>query len=218
MDVEQVADGLWRWTTPHPDWTPATLEDDGWDRDVACVYYEAADAVVLVDPLVPAEGGERERFLRALDRDVERAGRPVALVVTIFWHERSAGELARRYDGATVWAHRPAVERLSLEVTHPFVPGDRLPGGIEAIDAHRRGEVLLWLPEHGALVAGDVLLGDGSGGVRVCPDDWLPDDVSRAELRERLRPLLELPVERVLVAHGEPVLADGAAALARALA
>jgi hypothetical protein len=35
---------------------------------------------------------------------------------------------------------------------------------------------------------------------------------------ERLRPLLELPVERVLVTHGEPVLKDARAALEQALA
>jgi hypothetical protein len=33
-----------------------------------------------------------------------------------------------------------------------------------------------------------------------------------------MRPLLELPIERVLVSHGEPVLRGGHAALARALA
>ena len=35
--------------------------------------------------------------------------------------------------------------------------------------------------------------------------------------RERLRPLLELPIERVVVSHGEPVLAGGRDALAEAL-
>jgi hypothetical protein len=33
-----------------------------------------------------------------------------------------------------------------------------------------------------------------------------------------MRPLLELPIERVLVSHGEPVLRGGHGALARAIA
>ena len=33
-----------------------------------------------------------------------------------------------------------------------------------------------------------------------------------------MRPLLELPIERVLVSHGEPVLHGGHTALARAIA
>jgi hypothetical protein len=32
-----------------------------------------------------------------------------------------------------------------------------------------------------------------------------------------MRPLLDLPIEMVLVSHGEPVLSDGRHALARAL-
>jgi hypothetical protein len=42
--------------------------------------------------------------------------------------------------------------------------------------------------------------------------------VDRAGLAELLSPLLELPIERVLVSHGEPVLHYGRAALALALA
>jgi len=37
------------------------------------------------------------------------------------------------------------------------------------------------------------------------------------ELREALRPLLGLPVELVLVSHGEPVLEGGREAIAKAL-
>ena len=39
----------------------------------------------------------------------------------------------------------------------------------------------------------------------------------RDDLRTVLEPLLDLPVELVLVSHGEPVLRDGCAAVARAL-
>ena len=38
-----------------------------------------------------------------------------------------------------------------------------------------------------------------------------------AEVVEGLLPLLELPIQRVLVTHGEPVLENGRAALAAAL-
>ena len=47
------------------------------------------------------------------------------------------------------------------------------------------------------------------------PRAWLEDGYDAAV--EELRPLLELPVERVLVTHGEPVLEDGHEALAKAL-
>jgi hypothetical protein len=42
--------------------------------------------------------------------------------------------------------------------------------------------------------------------------------MSRDELRAALAPLLDLPVEQVLVSHGEPVLENGREELVRAFA
>ena len=79
---------------------------------------------------------------------------------------------------------------------------------------------MFWLPEQRALVAGDRVLGGGDGSLRLCPESWLgylPSGLTLDELRLLLRPLLDLPIERVLVSHGEPVLADGREALAEAI-
>ena len=81
----------------------------------------------------------------------------------------------------------------------------------------RSNEVVLFLPGHRALVVGDVVLGSGGGSLDLCPDSWLPGRVGQEALRASLEPLLTLPVEHVLVSHGEPVLGDGAAALRRLL-
>jgi glyoxylase-like metal-dependent hydrolase (beta-lactamase superfamily II) len=188
MRVAEIATGLWRWTGLHPEWTPADGGPDGWEQEVACAYYEAPDAVVLFDPLVPAE--DPARFYEALDRDLERAGRPVAILLTTDSHRRSSPELAQRYGaiGST-------------------------PEDVDAIETSWGGERLYWIPEHVALVTGDVLLGRAGG--LVLPRTWLADDYDR--VAEELCPLLELPVERVLPGHGEPVLTGGRAALAKAL-
>jgi glyoxylase-like metal-dependent hydrolase (beta-lactamase superfamily II) len=92
-----------------------------------------------------------------------------------------------------------------------------LPGGIEALMTGRSTEVVYWIPEHRALVPGDVLLGADGGGLRLCPTSWLPASVTHDKLRAALQPLLELPVERVLVSHGEPVTASAATRLSEAL-
>ncbi len=77
---------------------------------------------------------------------------------------------------------------------------------------------MFWLPGVAALVFGDRLIGAPGGGVELCPESWLHNvRVDRAGLAHQMRPLLELPVERLLVSHGEPVLHDGRAALARAI-
>jgi len=208
--VTRIADGLWRWTAYYEEWRD----------EVGCVYLEAPDAIVLIDPLVPEEQSEATRFWKALDRDVGRAGLPVHVYITVFWHARSAGEVVRRYDGhlhATSRA-RAANERRTGVAPEVFRPGDPLPGGIEALASGRAAEVVYWIPQHRALVPGDVLLGAGDGGLRLCPESWLPAGADHARLRSALKPLLDLPVERVLVSHGEPVTVDARARLAEALA
>jgi glyoxylase-like metal-dependent hydrolase (beta-lactamase superfamily II) len=207
MDVLEIAPSLWRWTAWHTEWK----------EDVGCVFLESRDAVVLIDPLVPPES--TDQFWRSLDRDVERAGMQVHVLVTIFWHARSAGEVVRRY-GGRLWAPsraRTAIERRTQAVTDVFRPGDPLPGGVAALATARSTEVVYWLPEHKALVPGDVILGAEDGGLRMCPESWLPQSLGHTELRRSLQPLLELPVERVVVSHGEPVLSGGRDALAQAL-
>ena len=214
MDVQQIAPGLWRWTARHPDWTPEEGGPDGWEPDVASVYLEGDDAVVMIDPQVPGEPGERHRFLEALDRDLRRAGKPLAVLITVRWHGRSADYLRERYPDVTVWARDDVVDAVA---THRFAPGDALPAGVEAIDAGRAHEVVFWIPRHRTLVAGDALLGAAGGGLRPIPDSWV-DDAAVEKVRAALLALLDLPVDTVVVTHGEPVLGEGADALRRALA
>jgi hypothetical protein len=194
MQVRELATGLWYWTGCHPAWTPADGGPHGWDQEVGCYFYEGPDAICLFDPLVPME--DRDRFFEALDRDVQRSGLPVRLLLTVDAHRRSAAELAQRYRG-------------SAPPLPPEHPG--LPVGV-SIAAEAADEFVFWLPQHRALVAGDVIIGRAHG--LEVPRSWLEEryDATIAALR----PLLEFPVDRVLVTHGEPVLEDGYEALERA--
>lgn len=199
MPPVEIAPGLLRWTAPHPDWNPhaAPGSAEDWDEQVGSVLYELPDVVALIDPLLPSEG--RTEFLRWLDGRI--AGRPVGVLTTIRWHRRDRDELAERYKSTTsrAWNAVP-----------PGVKPRPLPGA---------GETMFWLPAVAALVPGDRLIGAEGGRLRVCPESWLDHvHVNRSGLAELLRPLVELPVERVLVSHGEPVLRDGRAALVRAIA
>jgi hypothetical protein len=196
--LQQVARGLWRWTAPHPDWVAPKEKDNpaDWPRDVGCVAYEAEDALVLIDPLI-VDGD-----YQPLD-DLARSKPRVAILTTIKWHRRSRDELAKRYDATTSRA-KPT-----------------LPDGVSSIVIPRGGETMFWIPEHRALVPGDRILGDRPPGLRLCPPSWLRylGGFTYEDLRKALREqLLELPIELVLVSHGEPVLRGGRAAFERALA
>lgn len=203
MEIEQIAPHLWWWTAPHPDWTPDDFKDgQGWERDVSSYALVADDSLVLFDPLVPAD--DEERFWAALDGDVEDHGLP-SILITLFWHARSAREIADRYEGATVLAHKPAAEEVGKRVPglRTFVRGDVLPGGVEPIPIAFLDEAAFWLPSHRALVLGDSVLGY-DGRTELCPASWLGEDGSREALEGSVRRALERGPERLLLTHGGP--------------
>jgi hypothetical protein len=195
----ELRPGLYRWEARHPDADPDP--DPGssadWGPDVGSVAYEAPGALVLVDPLVPADRLDLQQPLDELAR-----GRPVVILTTLSFHRRSRDELAARYGASTSRAKKS------------------LPAGVETIQIRGAGETMVWLPELRALIPGDRLLGDERGGLRLPPESWLrylPSGMRHTELRRALRPLLQLPVELVLVSHGQPVLAGGREVIAQAL-
>jgi hypothetical protein len=120
----------------------------------------------------------------------------IAVVLTAEWHRRSTDECVERF-GA-----------------HVFAPRDDLPAGVELASTGFDDEAAFWIPRHRALVIGDSFTNEQRFRVM---DNWLPEGRTAQEMRDGLRPLLELPVELVLVTHGDPVLEDGHEALRSAL-
>ena len=115
----------------------------------------------------------------------------VDVVLTADWHDRDA-------------------QKLGLPIR-----GDDLPPDVTAQPAFFPGERTLWIPAQNALVVGDSLPNG-----EAMPDAWLESQwakSTREEYREKLRPLLDLPVEVLLPTHGDPVLDDARDALRRAL-
>lgn len=193
----EIAPGLWRWTAPHPAWRPGAEpgSPDDWDEDVGSVLYEGRDAAVFIDPLLPRD---EERFWSWADERV--AGRDAVVLTTLLPHRRDRERVAHRYGAGTSRVKRD------------------LPDGVESIVLRGARETMFWLPEPRTLVPGDRILGAPGGGLMLCPESWLYwVRVSRDELRMMLRPLLDLPIECVLVSHGDPVLSGGAEALRRCL-
>jgi len=173
-----------RWTAYH----------ERWRDEVGCVAVDTDDGLLFFDPLdAPSEADHT--------------------FITTFFHARDAR--------GRVWAPTALVRRLrnrGVEVTDPFEVGEELPGGVRCFETARDGEVVYWLPSERALVVGDVLLGAGArpratdDPLRLCPARCVAP-ATLDGLRASLRPLLDLPVERILVSHGSPVWADGAARL-----
>jgi glyoxylase-like metal-dependent hydrolase (beta-lactamase superfamily II) len=198
--VEELRAGLWYWTAVHPSWRPENGGPTGWEQEVGSYAWDAGSELVLLDPQSPPTLV-----------DELAGGKEVAVVLTCDWHDRSAAETAERL-GAVV--HLPAGGDGGVE-GRAFEPDSELPGGVVAYQATHPGEVVLWIAEAAALVVGDALV-NREGRLEI-PTTWLPEGDTVADVHERLAPLLELPVELVLVTHGEPVRENGAEALRSAL-
>lgn len=185
--LEELRPGLKRWAGPHPEFNPAEGNLDDSYTDVASVLLFGEDTLVLIDPLVPDE------LWPELDAEVRESGMPVVVLTTISFHERDRDAVARRYGG-----------RLGGDVA-----------GVRPFSAERGDEVAYWLEGPQAVVFGDAILGDQAGGLRLTP--WARNAAGLERTRQALLPLLDLPVEVVLPAHGNVVLGRGLEALGRAL-
>jgi hypothetical protein len=205
-----LAPRLSYWTARHPEWHPGDF-----GAEVGSFAAEAGDDLLLIDPLVADDGASLDPLVR------ER----VAILVTIGYHVRSSAALWERWHGdVPVTIHGPpqAGRRLSGGAAEAFSvlePGEEGPAGVRAfaIGRPRRGERPLWVPSHDALAFGDAVVVTPEGELRM----WAQEPDRAAFFRDRfaptLAPLLELPVQRVLVTHGAPVLDGAAEALRRAV-
>lgn len=217
--MRELQAGLWHWQAPHPQWTPGARRP----REVSSYAVDDGERLLLFDPLaVPDE-------LLALGPERE----PV-IVLTAPWHERDTRTLVGRL-GATLVAPPPdsaqdLVDKYGITLeqagdgspdlnwvrsggadVHWYAAGDRLVPGIEAYAGREHNDLVLWVESARAVIAGDSLVDFGTG---LALNEWLRGGVTRQQVVERLRPLLDLPVEVVCPAHGAP--AD-LAALERAL-
>ena len=196
--MRELQSGIWHWKAVHPEWEPGV----DWGNDVSVSSYAIDDGgrLLLFDPLA------------APDEMVERASaREAAIVLTSPWHLRDAQSLAKRLR-APIYVPPPDREPDPVR-GQVYRAGDRLPVGVEAFPGREEpNDLMLWVKSRRALIAGDTLVDRGEGLQLL--DEWLPDGVSREQVLEAMRPLLELPVELVLPTHGEPT---DRAALERAL-
>jgi glyoxylase-like metal-dependent hydrolase (beta-lactamase superfamily II) len=180
------------WFSPHPDWEPT----EDWPEEVPVVRYETDDEVALIDPFLPPDGS------------FDPHGKAVRVLLTQPTHYRGTSDFVQRY-GASVWVPSRAAwrKRPSPATT------DELPRGIEAIELDGEPQqVVFFFHEHATLVTGDVLSGTG-GVLHVFVDDADPE-----RLLSSLDALGGLPIEQVIIPHGDAIRSNGAARIRVAVA
>jgi len=211
--MRELRPGVWHWRSRHPEWN----EEQWWPPEVSSYAIEAGEELLLFDPLAVPE---------------ELASRATAIVLTAPYHERDARTLGLPVHTPPADTWEDWVEKFGIDPErvrgmesedlawlragegegHFHGPGD-WPFGMQAFPGREDNDLLLWVPAVNALVTGDSLsdFGDGLsiqlGGRK---------HVTVEQVAERLRPLLDLPVELVLPAHGEPTDRSGLAAALQA--
>jgi hypothetical protein len=201
--VIDLAPGLWIWRLEHPAWS----EGHDWPEVVTSVCVDAGAEKWVIDPLLPPEDATQ-----VWDRFAEKPPTAVAVLIPDHmretWSDRSIWSidaLARRYGCRTFGPNAFDPEMLDnvgpaeTEV-QKIQPGHELPGGLVPFrDVRGWAETPLWLPKHRTLVFGDGLT-EREGALRV----WMSPTHEERALPD-LRRMLDLPFERVIISHGEPV-------------
>ena len=199
--MRELRPGVWHWQSPHPEWDGA----EGWPELVSSYGVELGDELLLFDPLAVPDG-LRERATAVVltapyhERDARGLGLPVYTPPADTWQDwvEKFGVDPERVRGMEsddlAWLRAGELEG------HFHGPG-QWPFGIEAYAGREDNDLVLRLPSIGAIVTGDSLSDFGDGleiqlGGRT--------NVTRDDVVSRLRPLLDLPIELVLPAHGEP--------------
>jgi glyoxylase-like metal-dependent hydrolase (beta-lactamase superfamily II) len=165
-----------------------------WEPQVTTTVVESRGEVALIDPLAPPD--DAVEIWERLD-----AKPPTMAVVLKPDHVRDVDFFARRYELRSFGPYLfwpgdvPQTELEGLE------PDRELPGGLVTLyDGRGRNETPLWLPEQRALVFADALTAP-DGELRV----WGTLPWQEKRVLPALRELLDLPIEHVIVSHGEPV-------------
>jgi hypothetical protein len=196
--MEEIADGVWHWTSKHPkigvDVSSYLLEPEG----------------VVLDPMVPDEGVEW----------FSEHGPPTRIVLSNRHHDRDAKRFADAL-GTSVHVIREGLheyEGSELDV-EAFDFGDEL-GGLKV---HEVGvicpdETALEVPRVKALAIADGAMNYTGGELHFVPDEHIGDDPEaiKSGLRAAYARLAdELEPDILLLAHGSPVVGGGADALRR---
>lgn len=209
--MRQLAPGIWHWQGLHPEWR----ESEPWDQNVSSYAIDDGDRLLIFDPIAPPTA------LVELARE-----RDAMVVLTSPWHERDLQRLVEELD-LSVYAPPPdsaqdLVDKFGITLEQagegspdlvwlraeapdhwrPTTVDGPFPHGIDAFEGREPNDLVLWVESHHAVVAGDTIADFGSG--LEISSRWLRDGVTWESRVERLRPLLDKPVEYVLATHGGP--------------
>ena len=198
LELQQLRPGLAIWQ----------VYDNGVKADLFSSALAAKSGLVLVDPIELAEEPSAQLF---------RSGPLAGVVITNSNHLRAALSYVQRF-GVPLFAHRNSLPK--HEPVPDFIEvqgGSRICGAVEVITIEGAvpGEIAL---HHGAdggtFIVGDTLINFEPYGFTFLPDKYCED---AKQMRKSLLKLLPDTAERMLFAHGLPILSGASSRLKQLL-
>jgi glyoxylase-like metal-dependent hydrolase (beta-lactamase superfamily II) len=190
--------------TAHPELqvlSPTLAVWHAFDRSVKADLFSTAvsspSGVYLIDPIpLPSD------FLRELQAQSPVVG----IVVTNQNHWRAAPELAEELS-VPIFAHAAAAEEQQARSLNPLAAGDRIGSDLEVIgiDGAAPGEIAIYIQE-GTVVVGDALINFEPYGFTFLPPKYCIDP---RKMRKSLEQLAHRHFDRLLFAHGFPIMRGG---------
>jgi Metallo-beta-lactamase superfamily len=182
-----------------------------YDRAVKADLFSTAlvsgACVFIVDPI---------RLERVQLDHLRGHGRIAAVIVTNANHHRAASWYSEQFS-APVAARAETFAESKPERFMEIGDGGRIQEELEAIaiDGAPAGELALYHPGNGGtLIVGDALINFEPYGFSFLPRKYCRDE---KQMRRSLRKLCDRKVERILFAHGLPILADAGTRLRQLL-
>ncbi len=171
--------------------------------DLSSTALKTSEEVFFVDP-TPLDP---DSLVRLID------GRRVAgIIITNGNHQRAASAFAAEFS-APIYAAAAA----EIPGTQEIESGNPIVGNLETIflEGAAPGELALYSQEDGgSLILGDALINFGSGGFNILPKKYC---ANQKLMRKSLQKLLAFSFERILFAHGAPIVTGAKTRLAELL-
>jgi len=157
------------------------------------------DGTYLIDP-IPLES----EALYELIGSNSVAG----IIVTSGNHHRASAKFAEKFS-APVFGRTEAFLNKAARELKSVTDREEISEGLRAIGVQGAGEgeiALYYAPEGGALIIGDALINFEPYGFTFLPAKYCSN---QKQMRRSLRRLLDYKAERILFAHGAPILSQG---------
>lgn len=198
LEIDQIAPGVRIWQV----YNPAVK------ADLFSTALDTPSGTYLVDPIGLGDGA----------RQTLELGRKIkGIIMTNENHERATGQLAKRFS-VPVYLHPILMQEFSFEQAVELDNNGPVAPGLtaHAVDGAPEGEIALhYDADGGTMVVGDALINFEPHGFALLPVKYCRDF---KEMRRSLRNLLDHSFERMLFAHGTPILSRARERLEQLLA